>query len=120
MKKLQNSGYSEQYRREILLAAKKGFKKQKEADRKGERPLYRPKNYKKLERVEEKKAKKTNWYKKDGSDGYLMIPATPGSKLKKMIEKRLKAMKLNEKVKLIEKPGEKFIERMKNSIKKEK
>ena len=49
-----------------------------------------------------------------------MIPATPGSKLKKMIEKRLKAMKLNEKVKLIEKPGEKFIERMKNSIKKEK
>ena len=35
MKKLQNSGYPEQYRREILKSAFNGFKKQKEADKRG-------------------------------------------------------------------------------------
>ena len=42
MKKLQNSGYDEKFRREVLIAGKNGYKKQLEADKKGERPLYRP------------------------------------------------------------------------------
>ena len=114
MKKLQNSGYPEQYRREILISALKGFEKQKEADRSGY------KGYKMKERAAKKKAQETNWYKGDGSQGYLMVPATPGSKLKKMIETKLKAMNLPEKVKIIAKPGEKFIDRMKRCTKREK
>ena len=119
MKKLQNSGYPEQYRREILISALNGFEKQKEADRNGLTPLYRPKGYMTKERAAEKKAKEKSWYKQDGSHGYLMVPATPGSKLKKMIETKLKAMNLSEKVKIIEKPGEKFIDRMKSSTKRD-
>ena len=69
---------------------------------------------------EEKKAKHYNRYMNGGNQGYLMVPATPGSKLKKMIEERLKAMNLNEKVKIIEKPGERFIDRLKKSTKKDK
>ena len=37
-----------------------------------------------------------------------------------MTEERLKAMKLSEKVKIIEKPGQKFIDRLKSSVKREK
>ena len=54
MKRLQNSGYSSDYRKEILSSALKAFKKQKEADRKGEKPLYRPKGYRKIEMLLEK------------------------------------------------------------------
>ena len=50
----------------------------------------------------------------------MMVPATPGSKLKKKIDKRLKELKLNEKVKIIEKPGQKFIQLMKSKVKQPK
>ena len=42
MKKLQNSGYDSKYRLEVLKSAEKGLQKQKEAELKGETPMYRP------------------------------------------------------------------------------
>ena len=89
MKELQNSNYPEQYRLEVLKSAINGFSKQKEADKNGERPLYRNRGYEKKERLLNKKLKKSNWYSKDGSKSYVMVPSTPGSKLKKMIETKL-------------------------------
>ena len=58
MKELQNSGYEEQFRREVLRSGKNGFKKQLEADKSGETPLYRPRSYRREERLLEKKNKK--------------------------------------------------------------
>ena len=48
-----------------------------------------------------------------------MVPAMPGSKLKKKIEKRLSKVNLPEKVKVVEKPGQKFAQIMKKNVKKE-
>ena len=44
----------------------------------------------------------------------MMIAATPNSELKKMIQKRLKDLGLMETVRIIEKPGQKFIDILKN------
>ena len=54
MKQLQNSGYDKEYRKQILIAATKGFEKQKNADKQGIRTLYRPKGYNKIEQKEDK------------------------------------------------------------------
>ena len=113
MKKLQNAGFSETFRREVLRSGRKGFKKQKEAAESGEKPLYRPRGYNKMERHIKKKASKTSWFEKGGYEDFLMIPATPGSELKKLIDQRLKALGLWEKMRVIEKPGMKFIEVLK-------
>ena len=117
MKQLQNSGYSQEYRVQILKSAFNVFQKQKEADKNGETPLYRPRGYKKTERNDQKKAKKSNWFTKDGSKSFVMVPAMPGSKLKKKIEKRLEAIKLPEKVKIVEKADPKFAQILKNTQK---
>ena len=74
----------------------------------------------KTERLLAKKLKKKNWYQKDGSKGYVMVPTTPGSKLKKLIDKKLKSLDLPEKVKIVEKPGMKFSQILKNKSRKEK
>ena len=120
MKKLQNSGYDEEFRKEVLRAGKNGFNKQVEADMKGEKPLYRPRGYQKMERYLKKKSSKREWFRKGGYDSFMMIPATPNSELKKMIQKRLKDLGLMETVRIIEKPGQKFIDNLKNNIKKKK
>ena len=60
-----------------------------------------------------KKEKKAKWFTKDGSKSYVMVPAMPGSKLKKKIEERLKALNLPEKIKIVEKSGHKFSEVLK-------
>ena len=43
-----------------------------------------------------------------------MIPSTKGSELKKSIEQKLQRMNLKNKVKIIEKPGQKFIDVLKS------
>ena len=118
MKELQNSGYDEQFRRDVLRSGKNGFRKQVEADKSGTTPLYRPRSYKKEERLLEKKNKKRTWFRKGGNQSFIMIPATPHSKLKRKIEERLKAMKTKQKIKIVEKPGQKFIEIIKKNAKK--
>ena len=55
MKRLQNSGYDATYRLDTLKSGLNGFKKQQEADERGETQMYRPKGYKKMERLLEKK-----------------------------------------------------------------
>ena len=67
-----------------------------------------------------KKGSKREWFRKGGYDSFMMIAATPNSELKKMIQKRLKDLGLMETVRIIEKPGQKFIDNLKNNIKKKK
>ena len=73
-----------------------------------------------MERYLKKRAEKRSWYKRGGYESYIMVPSTPGSSLKKIIEKRLKTMNLSKTLKVNEKPGQKFIDVMKMSTKKDK
>ncbi len=71
-----------------------------------------------MERYLKKKTSKTSWFKRGGCEDFIMIPATPGSELEKMIDERLKALGLWDKMRVIEKPGMKFIEVLKIQNKK--
>ena len=100
MKKLQSSGYDQEYRLEILKSILKGWKKIQEKAESGERPLHRKREFEKEKRTKEKSDKKLTWYKgKDGTkfDAVLMIPATPNSELKQVIEEKAKTQNLESK-----------------------
>ena len=87
------SGYSEKYRETVIQSALSAWEKQLEMDRSGERPLYRPREWKKEERAKKKEYKKSGWFRKLGgkvNDFSLFCPASPGGKLaakwKKVVE----------------------------------
>ena len=67
MKKLQTSGYDQNYRLEILKSILKGWKSIQEKAKTGERPLHRPREFEREKRDKEKSERKVNWYK--GKDG---------------------------------------------------
>ena len=109
MKKLQTSGYDVKYRLEILKSIIKAWKVIQTKAKSGEKPLHRPRSFKKDERKKEKADKKLNWYKgKDGKsfNSVLMIPVTPNGELRKAIEEKAKIANL--KVKIVEKAGAKL------------
>ena len=60
-------------------SALKAYKTRREAEMRGERPMHRPKGWKKGEREAEKSRKKESWYKKEGNEAVIFVPATPGS-----------------------------------------
>ena len=114
MMKLKISGYDHKMREEVLRSIENGWKKILSKDEKGERPLYRNKNYKKEEKAEEKENKKKNWFKGKGGkqhNSVIFIPATPNSILKKEVEKI--AIRTGIKVKVVEKAGEKMVDYLK-------
>ena len=113
MLKLKNSGYNRKYRIEILDSALKGFEKMVEEDRKGTKPLFRNRNWKKEEREAQKKEKRLNWYKNEGKNGIqytsvLFVPPTPGGILAKQLRKREEELNKHnsERIKIVEKGGE--------------
>ena len=77
--RLRDSGYDEVYRGEIIRDAVVGYERQVEASDKGEKPLYRPREWKIVERQREKQIKKSAWFRT--SDSVAFLPATPGSEL---------------------------------------
>ena len=86
MQVLKNSGYHETFRVEILKAGLNGYNKILEADKLGKKPLYRAKDWRKSSRWLESKKKTRNWlggkYK-----SCIFVPPTPGSELRKRLQK---------------------------------
>ena len=79
------AGYSEKFRKEVITHGINIYeKKVKESDEGGE-PLNRGKDYKRIERVQQKKMKKKQWNKKGGYSAPIIVPATPHSELAKML-----------------------------------
>ena len=81
--------------------------------------MHRKREFEKEKRTKEKTDKKLTWYKgKDGTkfDSVLMIPATPNSELKQVIEEKAKTHKLR--VKIVEKAGAKLSSYLKKYDKK--
>ena len=100
---MQFSGYVKKFRAEIIRSALNAYEKLRRAETDGERPLYRPKTWKTLEREKERKEKKNNWYKKGGYDSVMFVPATPGSVLMKKYRNEVEKSGL--KIRIVEKAG---------------
>ena len=104
MKKLQYSGYDQTFRHDITRSGLHAYKTIKERAEAGIRPINRPKEWKREERMKEKENKEQSWYRKDGYDSVLFVPATPGSKLRKMYQKEIK--KSGIRIRVVERSGE--------------
>ena len=104
MMRLQFSGYSVQFREQILRSALKAHSRIKEKVARGERPLYRRKDWKQKERLKEKRGKKENWYKKKKDyRSVLFVQPTEGSALKKVYEDVISKSRCR--VKVVERAG---------------
>ena len=129
MIKMKNSGYSKNYRIQILDSATKAFDKMLEEDKNGTKPLYRNRTWNRDQRLKSKENKRNKWYKNSTKTEkcyktVLFVPPTPGSGLLK--EMRNREEELNrfntERIKIVEKGGTK-IEKLltkKNPFKEEK
>ena len=84
--KMMISGYSEQFRLEVIQSPVRGFEKQWERADKGITPLHRPCEFQAEQRWKKKHMNKTSWY-----NAVLFIQATPGGILQRM--SRLWSMK---------------------------
>ena len=113
MARIQFSGYDHQFRYEVLNSALKAYDKLREAEVKGERPLYRPKNWEAPEREKERRKKKRNWYKRGGYESVIFVPATPKSTLRKEYEEEVKNSGL--KVRIVEQAGTSIKRKMQRS-----
>ena len=81
------SGYGEGYRREVITSGVAGFERQVEASRSGEKPLFRPRGWRREERRRRKMVRKVAWYRPADCVGF--FPSTPGGELNKQIGKVL-------------------------------
>ena len=103
MRRMQYSGYTQQYRAQIANAALKAYEEIKEKDKNGEQPMYRTKKWRRSARQQQKREKKKSWYKKGGYDTVVFVPPTPKSKLRRSFENEIK--KTDFKIKVIETAG---------------
>ena len=92
MQILRNSGYSEKFRTEILRSALNGYNKILEADISGEKPLYRPKEWKSSARWLEKRRKARCWLG-DKYKSCIFVPPTPNSELRKLMQNKEEEMR---------------------------
>ena len=89
MRKLQFSGYSKKFRYHVADSGIKAFRHLIIQATEGIRPINRPRNWNKEERERQKKEKKTRWYKRDGFESVMFIPATPDGKLRKIYQQKV-------------------------------
>ena len=100
MKKMQFSGYSQPFRYTVVNSAINAMKIIREKESLGIRPIYRPKEWRRVEREKEKVEKRRTWYKSGGFDSVLFVPSTPESKLKNLYQREI--MKSGFRVKVVE------------------
>ena len=86
-KKMARSGYPEGYRAEVIKSGVIGFERQLEASQRGERPLFRSKDWQKEERRKRKLVRKVSWYRPADCVGF--YPPSPRGELVTEINKVL-------------------------------
>ena len=79
--RLRDSGYGERFRVEIMRSILDGWKKMVEEQKKGGRPIDRPRQWNQEEREDSKRSKKTSWYKAGGYIRVIFCTYTPNSVL---------------------------------------
>jgi hypothetical protein len=86
MMRLQFSGYNAKFRMEVVNSALKAYDNIRRLDACGEKPMYRPRQWRRVDRAQEKRKKRDTWYKKGGYESVIFVPATPKSILKQRYE----------------------------------
>ena len=108
---LENSGFGQKFRTEILDSAFKAFEKMKLDDQTGKKPMYRSRNWNFEERIKQKSEKRHNWWNSGKSKvkytSVLFVTPTPGGELMKELQQREEELNRNsdERVKMVEKGG---------------
>ena len=103
MLRLQYAGYDQKFRTEVVRSALNAYNRLIELDASSETPLYRPRQWRKLDRAREKRRKREIWYIKEGFDTMIFVPATPGSQLKHRYMREIKETGF--KVRVVEQSG---------------
>ena len=103
MARVQFSGYGASFRYQILNSAFAAYDRMLKSDTDGSRPLHRPRGWNSDERVNEKGAKKVEWYKRGGYESVVLVPATPKSALQKTFKEALRDSGLR--VRVVERAG---------------
>ena len=103
--KMMISGYSEQFRLEVIQSAVRGFEKQCDKADKGITPLHRPREFQAEERWKKKHLTKTSWYRPNNA--VLFIQATPGGELANELQVIMneEAPRIGMSVRVVEKGG---------------
>ena len=102
-KKMQYSGYEQEIRYDITKSAINAYQIMMENEANDIRPINRPKNWHRMERIKQKETKRKEWYKQGGFDTVLFVPSTPKGKLKHMYENEIK--KSGIRMKVVERTG---------------
>ena len=103
MKRMQFSGHNQTYRAQILKSALAAYDKIVRKDAEGIEPMYRPKDWNRETREEDKQKKRENWFKRGGAETVIFVPNTPNSELKKRYQKEIQEACI--KVKVVETTG---------------
>ena len=90
MNRMQYSGYSKHQRITIYRKAKRKYDGRLQQRNEGTVPLYKGKWWNLEERNKQKRLKKTNWYKKNGSEAVFFVDATPNRSLAEACSKEFK------------------------------
>ena len=96
-------GYDQKFRTEVVRSTLNAYNRLIELDASGKTPLYRSREWRKLDRAREKRRKREIWYKKGGFDTVIFVPATPGPQLKHRYMKEIKETGF--KVRVVEQSG---------------
>ena len=75
MVRMKEGGYDEKYRKLVLEKALKNYDRMMKDSENGRRPINRPKDWQKEERMKEKRRKKHTWATKGGSIAPHQIPS---------------------------------------------
>ena len=99
------SGYTEQFRLEIIQAGVIGFERQCQAADNGGTPIHRPWSYNREERDRNKLMTKTSWYRP--FDTTVFLPSTPNGLLAKLLKPIIdrNANRINMRVKVVQNGG---------------
>ena len=100
---------------QVVKSALHAYDVMLEKDRLGIEPLYRQREWKREERIREKRIKKREWFRgKDRSkEAVIFLPATPGSELKKRFSKVISEAQLG--IAVVEVPGRSIKKRLQKS-----
>ena len=109
MLRLQYSGYDQKFRAEVVRSALKAYNHLVELDASSEQPLYRPREWRRLERAQERRKKRESWYRTGGFNTEIFVAATPESQLKDPYVREIKDAAF--KIKVVEQSG-KTLKRM--------
>ena len=99
------SGYSEQFRYDVITSGIKAYEQQCAKSDAGIIPLHRPRNFNQEERRRKKLLSKTSWYRPASAVGF--FPGTPGrvfaNKVQNIVDEE--GQRLDLKIKIIESGG---------------